>query len=346
MKRIDTLHAQANKFGTGKNGFQNGRPEIDQPATRLDATWFDHIQEEIANVIEGAGATINPARYDQLRTAIAAMIAASQQTIAQATEDAAGIAEIATVAEALAGTDDARFITPLKLKQVLALYNAGVQLYTVPGSFNFTVPTGITQLRATVIAGGGGGGAGGAFTTATSSSALTSWGGGGGGGGGGGYARRLFTVTPGQVIAITVGAGGLGGLFVNASWGRNADGLAGGISSVGSFVSALGGGGGGGGWDAYINSGAGGASGPGRSGSGGDSNASGGNGGAGAAASTVSGNQSVYFGAPGAGGTGHQISGATYGAGGAGAGQTQNTTRAPSGGNGAVLIEWGAGLSA
>lgn len=81
MKRIDTQHAAFNKFGAGKTGFQNGRSEIDQPATRLDATWFDHVQEEIANVIEGAGIALDPARYDQLRLAIQAMIAGAVPTM-------------------------------------------------------------------------------------------------------------------------------------------------------------------------------------------------------------------------------------------------------------------------
>ncbi len=67
----------------------------------------------------------------------------------------------------------------------------------------WTVPTGVTQISVTLIGGGGGGQAG--------------WGnyGGFGGAGAGGKAGALvattITVTPGQVLTITVGSGGVGG---------------------------------------------------------------------------------------------------------------------------------------
>jgi hypothetical protein len=67
-----------------------------------------------------------------------------------------------------------------------------------PGSGNWTVPNGVTLLRATVIGGGGGGGG------STGSYA-------GGGGGAGGFASGTFAVTPGALIPYLVGAGGAGG---------------------------------------------------------------------------------------------------------------------------------------
>jgi len=66
----------------------------------------------------------------------------------------------------------------------------------ITGSGNFTVPTNITLLYVELL-GGGGGGAG-----VYSSSQ------GGGGGGSGGYLEAYMTVTPGQIIAYSVGAGG------------------------------------------------------------------------------------------------------------------------------------------
>jgi hypothetical protein len=103
------------------------------------------------------------------------------------------------------------------------------QVFTSSGTF--TLPTGVTAIKATVVAGGGGGGA-------------TSFnGGGGGGGGGGGYAIQFFTgLTPGNTLTVTVGSGGPG----NAG----STGSAGGTSSVSSgsqsisTVSASGGSGG------------------------------------------------------------------------------------------------------
>ncbi|WP_348823678.1 beta strand repeat-containing protein [Flavobacterium aestuarii] len=67
---------------------------------------------------------------------------------------------------------------------------------------NFTVPAGVTTL--TVECWGGGGAGGG--TNGTNSENRT-----GGGGGGGGYTKNTaVSVTPGQIVAITVGAGGTG----------------------------------------------------------------------------------------------------------------------------------------
>jgi len=69
------------------------------------------------------------------------------------------------------------------------------QEYTTPGTYAFTVPAGVTRVRAVVIGGGGGGGASpdGNYY-------------GGDSGSGGGFAMGEYTVTPGQAITVTVGA--------------------------------------------------------------------------------------------------------------------------------------------
>lgn len=84
------------------------------------------------------------------------------------------------------------------------------------GTNTFTVPTGITKIMVEVW-GGGGGAAIGQF-----------------GGGGGGYSKGILTVTPGNTITATVGAGGTGG----QAYGN--DGVAGGTSTF-SSLSATGG---------------------------------------------------------------------------------------------------------
>lgn len=112
-------------------------------------------------------------------------------------------------------------------------------IYTaVPGSqvFNedgtFIVPGGVSRIVVELWGGGGKGGAGGSGNVL-----LSVHGADGGGGGGGGYAKGILNVTPGQELAVTVGAGG--GIAAN-----------GGTSSIGS-ISATGGHGGGGGSDAF-----------------------------------------------------------------------------------------------
>ncbi|MDN0114354.1 phage tail protein [Yersinia intermedia] len=99
--------------------------------------------------------------------------------------------------------------------------------FLTAGTFTFTVPDGVTRIRARVVGGGGGAGGSGAGRT-------------GGGGGGGGYAESWITVTPGQVLTIIVGSAGNGG-------GVSGAGSNGGASSVSGFLSASGGGGGAGG---------------------------------------------------------------------------------------------------
>ena len=71
MKRADLeKRAQRDKFGSGKHGFQSGNPAAGLLPTIPGAEWFNHIQEEICNVIEAAGGTINPGQYNQLKAAI------------------------------------------------------------------------------------------------------------------------------------------------------------------------------------------------------------------------------------------------------------------------------------
>lgn len=70
--------------------------------------------------------------------------------------------------------------------------------YTTSGTF--TIPTGVTAVKMTVIAGGGAGGA-----SATSG---CNFGSGGGGGAGGAAIKWLTGLTPGNTLTVTVGGGG------------------------------------------------------------------------------------------------------------------------------------------
>ncbi|WP_202120911.1 ubiquitin-like protein [Streptomyces sp. BA2] len=73
--------------------------------------------------------------------------------------------------------------------------------YSVPGTYSFTVPAGVTRITTSVTgAGGGGGGAGGVLGYF------------GGGGGGGATVHCTLQVHPGDTLSIHVAAGGTGGL--------------------------------------------------------------------------------------------------------------------------------------
>lgn len=102
----------------------------------------------------------------------------------------------------------------------------GLVEYFTPGSYTFIVPRGVTQIEIELGGGGGGGSRGGDAEP-------------GAGGGCGEYKPFApYTVTPGQVLTVSVGAGGPG------STSQSADGTAGGASGVGTLVSCTGGGGG------------------------------------------------------------------------------------------------------
>jgi|TARA_R100000458_G_scaffold26452_2_gene23928 hypothetical protein len=107
---------------------------------------------------------------------------------------------------------------------------SGLVAFTAPGSHTFTVPPVLRSGRRvptiTVVGGGGGGGEG-----------PSGWRGAGGGGGGAGILRRSLAGV--LSVAVTVGAGGVGGV------GLSVGGQTGGSSSFGAYVSATGGGGGG-----------------------------------------------------------------------------------------------------
>lgn len=87
------------------------------------------------------------------------------------------------------------------------------------GTGTFTIPTGVTAVKATVV---GGGGAGGGSTVSNS---------GGGGGAGGIAVKYLSGLTPGNTIAVTIGAGGTG---VSAATGN-----AGGVSTIASGTQTI-----------------------------------------------------------------------------------------------------------
>lgn len=180
------------------------------------------------------------------------------------------------------------------------------QVFTSSGTF--TVPTGITKVKVTVVGGGGGGNTNWYYA----------------GGGGGGAAIKIITgLTPGATISVTVGAGGA----------QNTDG---GTSSFGAYCSATGGKKG---TTSTNMSGA-----EGGIGTGGDLNIRGGGSGGGVSTSgsiTVPspGGSSILGGGGFSSGTTAGVNGGdggNYGGGGGGTG----TASAGTGGNGVVIVEY------
>ena len=117
----------------------------------------------------------------------------------------------------------------------IPLQTQGIQTFTASGAF--TVPAGVTAIDVFLVGGGGGGGAGYAINS-------SSYQGGGGGGGGRTKTQKSISVTPGQTMAVIVGAGGAGASVIE---GSPATGGNGGTTSIvinGSTYSSAGGEGG------------------------------------------------------------------------------------------------------
>lgn len=111
----------------------------------------------------------------------------------------------------------------------------------ITSSTNWTVPSGVSKVQVICIGGGGSGGGNAAILPSGASSSNAVQGGCGAGGGGGYVASGTYSVTAGQSIAITIGAGGTD----TASSSASAVGGTGGTTSFGSLCSAAGGAGGG-----------------------------------------------------------------------------------------------------
>lgn len=145
-------------------------------------------------------------------------------------------------------------------------------IYDAPGTYNLTVPAGVTTAAVYLRAGSGGGaGGGGAGERDWLSSAS---GGGGGGGGAGEQVSSLIALTPGSTIQIIVGSGGGGGSGGSGAFqGSVYNGFAGSNGGNGTITQIVG--------KIQVNPGAGGVAGSGAPGDSPDARVSGGNGGGG-----------------------------------------------------------------
>ena len=66
MNRIDTINARENMFGIGKSGFHDNADLPGQDATYVSPKWFNTVQEELCNLLELRGITLDPASKRQL----------------------------------------------------------------------------------------------------------------------------------------------------------------------------------------------------------------------------------------------------------------------------------------
>ncbi|QFP95415.1 hypothetical protein SEA_MAKAI_23 [Arthrobacter phage Makai] len=138
-----------------------------------------------------------------------------------------GRIQLATNAEAIAGTATDRAITPWNLANLVGYRFWQTIKYTSSGTFQKATYPGAKMIRVRVQAGGGSGGCAATASTGNNSK--------GAGGGGGGYAERiLYMENLAASETVTVGAGGASTTTVGA-------GNTGGTSSFGTLCVATGG---------------------------------------------------------------------------------------------------------
>lgn len=127
MQRITTATAVADLFGPGKAGFTDGTPGM-TPATDLNADWFNHVQEEIANIIESLGGALSGVERNQIATLLQDKFdeyASKAFTLTQI-DTRVAITAKSTEAQAQDGTDDTTWMTPLKTKQAIQALQSSV----------------------------------------------------------------------------------------------------------------------------------------------------------------------------------------------------------------------------
>lgn len=73
MHRIDTSTKAPDLFGAGKHGFRDGDPQQAIGATRLNAAFFNAMQEELARICEAANVTLDAGNHEQVLAALRAL---------------------------------------------------------------------------------------------------------------------------------------------------------------------------------------------------------------------------------------------------------------------------------
>lgn len=123
------MHLIDGPGATPENAFTEGNPAAGVAPTQVTAAWANMLQLELFNVLAAAG--IDPDKEDnaQLVAAIQEIIAAQLVAIGPASTTEAGIVELATSAEVVAGTDTERAATPAGVKAAIAA--SGVSLETI-----------------------------------------------------------------------------------------------------------------------------------------------------------------------------------------------------------------------
>lgn len=153
MKRISTATKSIDKFGAGKHGFTNGNAVAGIPATDLEDTWFDNVQEEMCAIIEAAGLALDGNNRAQL---LAALRAAGVFQTAALGDRTTKPATTAFVQQELGGFSS---YTGIVASRSLTATDIGQVLWFSAAGYTLTLPTpanlGATPGKAVTVFGNG-----------------------------------------------------------------------------------------------------------------------------------------------------------------------------------------------
>lgn len=230
------LMKQVNATQKEVNGIQDALPDVAQQTT------VEEINQKIGT--EGDADT-QPTVFGRLAQVKNALGEKLQEKLQEVLTKVTGIDEKIGTSEDTVGNNKAGSVMG-KLNTIYNLLMGGLVVYDEPGTYEWTVPAGITRVKVTASAAGGGA-AGNVVRAATVASERTTVIGGGGGGAGSCIVEKEYEVVPESKLSIKVGSKGIGGKGINAGTAlgtKGNNGTDGEATVVGSLVTLPGGHGG------------------------------------------------------------------------------------------------------